>query len=121
MKKILIVDDEPDTLEVLGKRLEQSGYEVLKASSGPDALNVAKSEKPNLIILDIFMPEMDGGAVAQSLRADPETQSIPIIFLSCLFTKSEEAQEGHQVGENFYVAKPYNPAEFIDIIREKIH
>lgn len=120
MKKILIVDDEPDVLGVLGKRLAGAGYQVIKAESGEDALAKAKTELPNLIVLDIIMPDMDGGEVARRLKEEPLTKDIPTIFLTCLYTRREEKKEGHLVKENFFVAKPYNPTEILDIIRKNI-
>ncbi len=83
MKKVLIVDDEPDVLEVLGRRLTQAGYQVIKAQNGEDGILKAKKELPNLIILDIIMPDMDGGSVANKLKEDKTTKDIPIIFLFC--------------------------------------
>ena len=112
-KKILAVDDEVDVLELLDKRLTASGYEVLKATSGQEALALAKREAPALIILDILMPGMDGSEIASLLHSDPKTKDIPILFLTCLFTKREERLGGHEVGNNFFVAKPYDPKELV--------
>ncbi len=120
MKRVLIVDDEQDVLNVLEKRLSGEGYVVSKASSGREAIEIAKRETPNLIVLDVVMPDMDGGSVAQVLREDERTKDIPIVFLSCLYTKKDEEKGGHSVGKNFFIAKPYNPAEFLSIIREQI-
>lgn len=120
MKKILLVDDNEDVLEVLGKRLYNAGYQVIKAKSGREAIEKAKRELPNLIILDIFMPDIDGGDVAQSLKEDAAMKDIPVIFLTCLYTKQEEKREGHLIKENFFLAKPYNPNELLEIIRKTI-
>jgi CheY-like chemotaxis protein len=72
-KKILIVDDEPDVLSVLGKSLSVEGYSVITADNGNDAITLAKSEHPDLITLDILMPDIDGGKVAEKLREDPRS------------------------------------------------
>ncbi len=119
-KKILIVDDEEDVLAVLEKRVSGAGYQVIKANSGLDAVAKAKKELPDLIILDVLMPGMDGGDVASTLKQDDATKGIPIIFLSCLYTKKDETDEGHLIGENFFVSKPYKPDEFLDIIRDRL-
>ena len=115
-KKILAVDDEPEVLALLEKRLVSSGYEVVTSTSGKDAVNLAKTLHPALIILDILMPGMDGSETAAALHNDPLTKDIPVLFLTCLFTKREEKLEGHEVGRNFFVAKPYEPAELLSEI-----
>ena len=112
-KKILAVDDEPEVLILLEKRLSASGYEVLTATNGQDAFDIARREQPQLIVLDILMPGMDGSETAAKLHEDPKTKNIPILFLTCLFTKREERFEGHEVGHNFFVAKPYDPVELL--------
>jgi len=119
-KKILIVDDEPDVLLLLGERLAKAGYDVVKASGGQEAIDHAHSDAPQLIILDIAMPGMDGSEVANTLRADPKTKDIPIIFLTCLFTKQEEKACGHVLGQNFFIAKPYDVTELLSEIDTRI-
>jgi CheY-like chemotaxis protein len=119
-KKILVVDDEPDVLLLLGERLSKAGYEVIKASSGKEAINLAETRAPQLIVLDIAMPGMDGSEVAQVLRAKPETKDIPILFLTCLFTKQEEKTCGHVLGQNFFIAKPYDVSELLTEIQKRV-
>ncbi len=106
-KKILIVDDERDALFILEKELTAKGYSVIVADNGSSALNLAKSEHPDLIILDIWMPGMDGAEVAEKLGEDTGTKDIPVIFLTCLFQKSEE-EEGRVVAGKVLIAKPYS-------------
>ena len=115
-KKILIVDDQKDVLKVLDKRLSGAGYSVIKAENGKDALLLAKAEHPDLIILDIIMPEMDGAETAAVLKNDAQTKDIPVIFLTCLFTEKEEQKEDHVVGGKYFIAKPYNPNEMLEIV-----
>lgn len=119
-KKILIVDDEPDVLILLGERLLKAGYDVIKASSGKEAIELTAKKLPNLIILDIAMPVMDGSEVASILRSDPKTKDIPILFLTCLFTKHEEKVCGHLLGQNFFVAKPYDVTELLAEIDKRM-
>ena len=116
-KKILIVDDEPDVLLVLGKRLTSAGYDVVKAGSGQAGLSKAKTERPDLIILDMMMPEMSGEEVAQELKIGHETRSIPILFLTALFTKRDEAAQGHAAGGQIFFAKPYDPEELLSEVK----
>lgn len=120
-KKILIVDDEPDVLKLLGERLTKAGYDIIKASSGKEAIELAGKKKPNLVILDIAMPGMDGSETATILRNDPDTKNIPILFLTCLFTKQEEKVCGHLLGQNFFIAKPYDVAELLQEIGKRIN
>ncbi len=107
-KKILIVDDEKDALFILERELAARGYSVIVADNGNDALNLAKSEHPDLIILDIWMPGMDGPEVAAKLMEDPKTKDIPVIFLTCLFQKREGEEQGRVVAGKVLIAKPYS-------------
>ncbi|MHC4944244.1 MAG: response regulator [Planctomycetota bacterium] len=113
-KKIMIVDDEPDVLKVLEKRLTSNGYDVILAESGRRALHTALKEQPDLIILDIDMPDMDGGEVAARLKDDDATRHIPVMFLSCLVTQNEE--ESNVIGDSIFLAKPYSPERLLEEI-----
>ena len=117
-KKILIVDDEKDVLFVLEKELTARGYSVIAADNGLEALNLAKSEHPDLIILDIWMPDMDGSEIAARLKEDLTTRDIPIIFLTCLFQKREGEEQGRVVAGNVLIAKPYDIRALSTEIRE---
>ena len=119
-KKILIVDDEPDVLMLLGERLTTVGYEVIKATSGKEAIDAAAAARPHLIIMDIAMPEMDGSEAANVIRSHAQTKDIPIIFLTCLFTKQEEKACGHYLGQNFFIAKPYDVNDLLREIETRI-
>ncbi len=115
-KKILIVDDEKDVLSMLKKRLTAKRYFVITATNGKDALMLAKSKHPDIIVLDILMPGMDGPEVATWLKESPKTKDIPVMFLTCLYKKAEEAEKGHQVGDEVIFAKPYDSEELVDTI-----
>jgi len=119
-KKILAADDELEVLTLLEKRLSSAGYDVVTATNGKEAVELAKRERPALIVLDILMPGMDGSETAAVLHDDPNTKDIPILFLTCLFTKREEQFEGHEVGHNFFIAKPYDPADLLTEITKII-
>lgn len=113
MKKILVVDDEKDVLFMLEKRLTARGYSVITATNGTNAIALAKSQHPDLIILDILMPGMDGGQVAAQLQTHPLTRSIPVIFLTALLTKTEEYQNNHVINRNITFAKPFDTEELL--------
>jgi CheY-like chemotaxis protein/MinD-like ATPase involved in chromosome partitioning or flagellar assembly len=109
-EKLLIVDDEADTLRLVALMLERQGYEVLTAINGSAALEVISQEKPDLVLLDVMMPEMDGYEVARRLRADPETDDIPIIMFTAK-TQVEDKITGLEAGADAYLTKPTQPRE----------
>ena len=119
-KKILIVDDEQDVLSVLEEGLGEQGYSVIAADNGEDGLALAKSERPNVILLDMLMPGMYGGVVAARLKETPETKNIPIIFLSCLYSKKEDVEKDYMLRDGVYVSKPYKIEELVTKIKKLI-
>lgn len=104
---ILVVDDEPDIVELISYNLEQQGHCVISASNGADALELAKSRQPDLIVLDVMMPQITGIEVAKRLRSQTETSSVPIIMLTA---RSEEVDElaGLRAGVDDYITKPFS-------------
>jgi CheY-like chemotaxis protein len=118
-KKILIVDDDEVFLTMLQKTLVSSGYSVSMATNGKDAIDTTKQWRPHLIILDIMMPEMDGGEVALVLEKEPATQNIPIIFMTSLLKKEDENKLSYSEKRS-YMAKPYNKDELLAEIEKKI-
>ena len=118
MKKILAVDDEKDVLLMLEKRLTAEGYSVITTTNGKNAIALAKSQHPDLIVLDIVMPGMDGAQVAAKLKEHPLTRSIPVIFLTALLTKKEEHIENHTIGSNITFVKPFDTEELLAQINE---
>ncbi len=107
---ILIVDDTPKNLQVLGKTLHEIGYNIAVANSGNQAIDSIEKEKPDLILLDIQMPEMDGFEVCRRLKQNEETKDIPIIFLTAV-TESSKIIEGFELGAVDYITKPFNSSE----------
>ena len=107
-EKILVVDDEEDILELVRHHLKREGYEVRCAESGEQALQIAKSEPLDLIILDLMLPGIDGLEVTRHLKGDPRTQHIPILMLTA---KGEESDvvAGLELGADDYVTKPFSP------------
>jgi len=120
-KKILIVNDEKDTLFILERGLAARGYSVITADNGYDAIILAKSKRPDLIVLDILMPDMDGAAVAAKLKENPATKNIPVIFLTCLLSKKDAGDEkGHVIAGHVFIAKPYDIEELLTQIEASL-
>lgn len=116
---ILIVDDTPDNLHLLSRMLTRQGYNVRKALSGPMALTAVQTVAPDLILLDIMMPEMDGYEVCQNLKADAKTAEIPIIFLSALDDVLDKVK-GFQVGGVDYITKPFQFEEVLIRVQNQL-
>ncbi len=115
---ILIVDDVPENLQVLASYLSNVGYEVLPATSGSKALNFARARMPDLILLDVSMPEMDGFEVCRCLKNMPELSNIPVLFITAR-TDTEDVVRGFNVGGVDYITKPFNSTELL--ARVKTH
>ena len=107
---ILVVDDEPDIVEIIQYNLEKSGFDVIVAEDGPVALDKARDESPDLIVLDLMLPGLEGTDVCRILKQDERTRSIPILMLTA---KSEEIDRiiGLELGADDYVVKPFSPRE----------
>jgi signal transduction histidine kinase len=114
--QILIVDDVPENLQVLGSMLQRKGYDVNVASSGMDALALIAKQKPDLILLDVAMPQMDGFQVCEKLKSEDDTRDIPIMFLTAHSDK-ERIVRGFQVGGVDYITKPFHAAELLARVR----
>lgn len=117
-KKILLADDEDDIKVILKMFLENEGYEVCTAFDGLDAIDQARTQKPDVILLDVMMPLIDGFEVCKKLKADPETAAIPVIMLSAA-SHSESVQKGLAAGAVDYLIKPFEP-EHLDALLNKV-
>ena len=120
MKKILVVDDEDDILQFLKLVLHEKGYTVETATGGHEALTRAQLERPDLILLDIMMPQMDGWEVLKLLRVDPETARIPVAMLSAR-TEAKDRVQGLQEGAIDDICKPFSLQELIGKIETIFH
>ncbi|MCK5568902.1 MAG: response regulator [Spirochaetes bacterium] len=116
---VLIVDDNPLNLQVLGNTLRKNGYKLAAAKSGPEALDFLQKKLPDLILLDIMMPEMDGYEVCKKLKEDENTKKIPVIFLTAR-TDTDSIVRGFEAGGVDYVVKPFNPAELLARVKTQI-
>jgi two-component system alkaline phosphatase synthesis response regulator PhoP len=113
--KILVVDDEIYIVHILDFSLAMEGYEVLTALDGEQALEKARSEQPDLIVLDIMMPKLDGYETCKMLKADDRTRHIPVILLSAKGRHSDQ-KVGFEVGADDYITKPFSPRKLVERI-----
>ena len=118
-KRILLVDDEPHLLLLVEARLKAAGYEVLTASNGQTALEMAKKESPDLMILDLMLPKMDGYKVCGLLKKDVRYSKIPILLFSAR-AQQEDRKLGEEVGADAYLTKPFEPKALLAKIEELI-
>jgi len=117
MKKILIADDHAEVVELVRVTLEGEDYEIVDASNGKEALKKARLEKPDLVLLDVVMPKMDGFEVCRKLKKDPQTKEIPIIMLTAK-AQEVEKEKGREVGASDYITKPFSPSALLTKIEE---
>jgi DNA-binding response OmpR family regulator len=110
--KVLLVDDDPDMRILYRLALRQAGLEVIEAASGKEALSLARTEKPDLVLLDVMMPAMDGYEVCRRLRADPQMTGLPVLMVSAKGTGSDR-EKGARVGANGFVIKSDGPRALI--------
>jgi DNA-binding response OmpR family regulator len=117
--RVLIVDDEAPIRLLCRVNLEAEQMEVVEAGDGPSGLEAARKERPDVILLDVMMPGLDGWRVAEELLEDPATSSIPIVFLTARAELRDRAR-GLDLGGLDYVTKPFNPVELAPLIRDLI-
>ena len=119
MKKILVVDDEAYIVELVKFNLEKEGYQVIVASDGRNALKMVQTEQPDLVLLDIMLPNIDGLEVCRILKQSPDTNSIPIIMLTA---KGDEFDTvlGLEMGADDYIKKPFSPREMIARVKARL-
>jgi len=112
-RTIMVVDDNPDIITIVKTILEGKGYQLLSASSGQELLNLLTDQKPDLIILDIMMPEMDGLEVLGRLKAVTDTASIPVILLTAK-VQYEDVLGGYKLGADYYITKPFTSTQLVN-------
>ncbi len=117
MKKILIADDRPEVVELVKVTLEGEGYLTIDASDGREALEKIRKEKPDLILLDIVMPKMDGFEVLSELKNDSQTEDTPVIMLTAQGQKLDQ-EKGKELGATGYIIKPFSPSALLERIEE---
>ncbi|MDH3444757.1 MAG: response regulator [Deltaproteobacteria bacterium] len=112
-KTIMVVDDNPDIITIVKTILEGKGFKVLSASSGAECLETLKTNKPDLIVLDIMMPEMDGLEVLTRLKGMPGFASIPVVLLTAK-VQYEDVLGGYKLGADYYITKPFTSTQLIN-------
>ncbi|MCC7435092.1 MAG: response regulator [Methanoregulaceae archaeon] len=114
--KILVCDDERHIVRLIQVNLERQGYQVVTAFDGKEGLEKIRAEKPNLVVLDVMMPYMDGFEVLKALRREPETESLPVIMLTAK-AQDKDVFEGYHYGADMYLTKPFNPMELVTFVK----
>lgn len=117
MKKILIVNDHPEVVELVRFSLEGEDYQIVAASDGEEALKKAREENPDLVLLDVIMPKMNGFEVCRNLKQDPQTKEIPVVMLTAM-GRQVDKEKGKQVGARDYITKPFTPSALLTKIEE---
>lgn len=116
MERILVVDDDMDIVRLVRSYLEKAGYQILTAYDGETALRLLKAEKPQLLILDLMLPDRDGWDVARLVRSDPHLSATPIIMLTARVEDNDKIV-GLEIGADDYITKPFNPREVVARVR----
>jgi two-component system alkaline phosphatase synthesis response regulator PhoP/two-component system response regulator VicR len=114
--KILAVDDEKHIVRLVQITLEKEGYELITASNGREALEKVAAEKPDLVVMDVMMPEMDGLEALSKMKNDPATAAIPVIMLTAK-AQDSDVFRGWQSGADLYLTKPFNPSELVTFVK----
>jgi DNA-binding response OmpR family regulator len=110
--RILVADDDPDILELVAFRLEQAGYETMRARDGEEALELARGDAPELCVLDVLMPKLNGFEVLRALREAEATKAVPVIMLTAS-VQDRDVARGFEIGADDYMRKPFNPRELL--------
>lgn len=119
-KRILLVDDEEDIASLVKMRLEIEDFDVITAFDGQQALDMARTEKPDLIILDVMLPKMDGYKVCRMLKYDQNYHHIPIILFTAK-AQDKDVETGYDTGADAYIIKPFDPDSLLEKVRELLH
>jgi DNA-binding response OmpR family regulator len=117
MSRILIVDDDPMVTRLVRINLELENFEVVEVWDGKSALEAIKNDRPDLVLLDIMMPQIDGWEILKRLRADPSMRDLPIVLLTAK-VQEEDIARGWNMGADGYILKPFNPVNLAESLRE---
>lgn len=119
LKKILIIEDDPEERLILGRELRKEGYIVYESPTGEEGLKVFKEDKPDLVILDVMLPGIDGWEVLKRIKKGPLSRKVPVMMLT---GKSEDKDKikGYDFGADYYVTKPYNISKLLPVIRSLV-
>lgn len=114
--KVLVCDDERHIVRLIQVNLERQGYIVVTAYDGKEGLEKVRSEKPDMMVLDVMMPYMDGFEVLKTLRREPEYENLPVIMLTAK-AQDKDVFEGYHYGADMYLTKPFNPMELVAFVK----
>jgi DNA-binding response OmpR family regulator len=118
--KILAVDDEPDLIDLMQYHLVRAGHDVTTASNGWEAIYAVRQNRPDLILLDLMLPDLDGFGVCEILRRDPQTATIPIVIVSA-WSSPDSRDLGLELGALDYLTKPFSPQELVERVNRLVH
>jgi DNA-binding response OmpR family regulator len=116
MAKILVAEDEPNTVHLIARILERDGHEVIEVGTGAEALDALERTAPDLVILDVMMPELDGFQALARIRGDPRHQKLPVIMLTAK-RQPEDVARGWATGADTYLTKPFSPLELTELVK----
>ena len=119
MPKVLVVDDEVQIVKLITYSLRGAGYEVSAAGDGAEALQAVRAERPDLVLLDIVMPRMDGFQTLEALKGDPATRDIPVFLVTVRNTEADR-RRGRQLGCDAYITKPFSPGQLLERIDQAL-
>ncbi|HZK48096.1 MAG TPA: response regulator [Thermoleophilia bacterium] len=115
MARIVVADDDPDILNIVAMSLEAMGHEVHRATNGREAVALTKATAPDLVVMDLMMPEMNGYEATEALKADAETASVPVLALTAKAMRGDE-ERGRQAGVDAYVTKPFRISQVVEVV-----
>ncbi len=118
-KKVLVVEDDADNRRIVAKALSVEGYQIVEATDGIQALAQARAEQPDLILMDLALPNMDGWEATRQLKSDPKTRSIPVVALTAVAMRGDEEQ-ARAAGCDDYLPKPARPATIREVVKKYI-
>jgi CheY-like chemotaxis protein len=119
MARIVVADDDPDILNIVSMSLEAMGHEVFRATNGAEAMVVVRAERPDLVLMDLMMPEVDGYEATMALKADPSTAAIPILALTAKAMRGDE-EKGRQAGVDAYITKPFRISQVLEVVNQYV-
>lgn len=119
MAHIVVADDDPDILSIVCMSLEAMGHTVERATNGREAVTLAKASHPNLVVMDLMMPEMNGYEATQALKSDPATAAIPVLALTAKAMRGDE-ERGRSAGVDAYLTKPFRISQVIEVVEKMV-
>ena len=117
MAHIVVADDDPDILNIVSMSLEAMGHNVDRATNGREAVKLVRTGRPNLVLMDLMMPDVNGYEATMELKGDPETSAIPVLALTAKAMRGDE-EKGRQAGVDAYITKPFRISQVIEVVNQ---